>query len=76
MVLVSDCFDAIRKIMFIFLIFSMTEIVFCSGFCLIGNPTWKGKPTVTLFNKNENSTNFSTPEHINGKNCKENLREE
>ena len=68
MVLVSDCFDVSRKIIFVLLIFSMTEIMLCSGFCLIGNPTWKGKPSITLFNKNEGSTNSSRPEQANGKN--------
>jgi len=29
----------------------------CNGFCLIGNPTWKGKPIITILNENKGTTN-------------------
>ena len=50
----------IEKLFFGLVLFTMTEKMVSDGFCLIGNPTWKGKPTLTMFDKNETNSSLTT----------------
>ena len=52
-----DSANPSQKVLWWFIITLVVKSMVCNGFCLIGNPTWKGKPIITVFNENERTTN-------------------
>ena len=66
-----DCAYPSKQLLWGLIVTLVVKSMVCNGFCLIGNPTWKGKPIITILNEDERITNSTN--NMKGKIVKNNF---